>query len=319
MITEDLKNFPKQFSWEPKIENSDKLVAADNLVVCGMGGSHLAADLIKIALPQLPLTIHSDYGFPVLPKPGLGIISSHSGNTEEALDAFNTAMRQNIPVAVITSGGKLLELAKEHGLPFIQTPDSKIQPRFALGYSLMALLRMTNQNEALMEITRLSNLLNTSSAQNKGQELAQKLHHKIPIIYASTPNTAMALTWKIKFNETAKIPAFYNVWPELNHNEMNGFDTKEKTMPLMEKFHFLFLQDQTDHPQIIKRLDATKRLLEKQEFKVEILPLAGESVFHKIFQSLLVADWTSYYLAEFYGADPEQVPLVEEFKKLIAN
>ena len=319
MITEDLKNFPKQFSWEPQIENEDKLTLAENFVVCGMGGSHLAADLAQIRLPQLSLTIHSDYGLPLWPKPGLGIVSSHSGNTEEALDSFDSARRQNIPVAVITSGGKLLELAKKHNVPFVQTPDSKIQPRFALGYGLMALLRMTKQNEAMVEASRLSDLLDPSSADKKGQELAQKLHHKIPIIYASTPNTAMALTWKIKFNETAKIPAFYNVWPELNHNEMNGFDTKEKTMPLMEKFHFLFLQDQTDHPQIIKRLDATKRLLEKQEFKVEILPLAGESVFHKIFQSLLVADWTSYYLAEFYGADPEQVPLVEEFKKLIAN
>jgi len=319
MITEDLKNFPKQFSWEPKIENEAKLVVAENLAVCGMGGSHLAADLIKIALPQLPLTIHSDYGFPVLPKPGLGIISSHSGNTEEALDAFNSALQQKIPVAVITSGGKLLELAKEYGAPYIQTPDSKIQPRFALGYSLMAVLKLMNRKEALVEAFRLSDLLDPLSAETKGQELAQKLHNKIPIIYAASSNSAIAYTWKIKFNETTKIPAFCNVLPELNHNEMNGFDTQAKTMPLMEKFHFVFLSDDSDHPQIIKRLGATKRLLERQEFKVDVLPLAGESVFHKIFQSLLVADWTSYHLAEFYGADPEQVPLVEEFKKLIAT
>lgn len=319
MITEDLKNFPKQFSWEPKIENEDKLTVAENLVVCGMGGSHLAADLAKIRLPQLPLTIHSNYGFPLWPKLGLGLISSHSGNTEEALDAFNSARRQNVPVAAITSGGKLLELAKEYGTPFVQTPDSKIQPRFALGYSLMALLKILGQKEALVEASRLAVLLDPSSAQTQGQELTQKLHHKIPVIYASAANAAIAQTWKVKFNETSKIPAFYNVLPELNHNEMNGFETKEKTGPLVDKFHFLFLQDQADHPKILKRMAITKILLERRGFKAEVLPLTGESIFHKIFQSLLIADWASYYLSEFYGTDPEQVPLVEEFKKLIAN
>ncbi len=319
MFIQTLQNFPKQFEWEPKIENSDQLVKADNFVVCGMGGSHLAAGLAKIALPGLSLITHSDYGFPVLPKPGLGIISSHSGNTEEALDSFRTAKQQNIPLAVITSGGKLLELAQQNNIPYIQIPDSNIQPRFALGYSLIALLKFTGQAESLLEVSRLSNLLDASIAEHQGRELAQKLENKIPVIYGSTPNTALAYTWKIKFNETIKIPAFYNVLPELNHNEMNGFDTQEKTSSLMNKFHFLFLQDQADHPKILQRMNALKTIFERQGFGVEVLPLMGESVFHKIFNSLIIADWASLYLSQFYGTDPDKVPMIEEFKKMMAE
>jgi len=161
-------------------------------------------------------------------------------------------------------------------------------------------------------------LLDSSGIENSGRELAEKIKGKIPVIYSSSQNSAIAYNWKIKFNETGKIPAFYNVFPELNHNEMTGFDVKEPTKPLSEKFYFIFLKDEADHPKVIKRMDITKKLYGDRGLSAEMISLDGGNILEKMFSSLLLADWTAYYTAVQYGADPEQVPMVEEFKKLIA-
>jgi glucose/mannose-6-phosphate isomerase len=139
----------------------------------------------------------------------------------------------------------------------------------------------------------------------------------VPIIYASEKNRALAYNWKIKFNETAKIPAFCNVFPELNHNEMTGFDAKTATQFLSDKFYFIFLRDFVDHPGIFKRMALTGELFKKRGFNVEILDFGGENQWLKIFSTLLIADWAAYFTALNYGADPESVPMVEEFKKLM--
>ena len=140
----------------------------------------------------------------------------------------------------------------------------------------------------------------------------------MPIIYSSFKNGSLAQNWKIKFNETTKISAFCNVFPELNHNEMTGFDLVDKTKHLSDKFHFIFMRDSKDNPRIIKRMEITKKLFEDRGFGVEYVDISGENVWHKIFSTLLVADWTSFHLAKHYGTAPEQVPMVEEFKKLIS-
>jgi len=320
MLIDILRDFPKQFSWEPKIENEKNLRQKDNFIVAGMGGSHLSAGIIKSLLPEIDIYVHSDYGLPNMANPdnALVIASSYSGNTEETIGALDTAMKNNISCAVVASGGKLIEIAKENNLPYVKMPDIKSQPRFALGYSFVSILKMMGENSLLNQAGMLAEKLNSKKAEEKGAELSKKLQNKIPVIYSSAKYGPAAYIWKIKFNETSKIPAFFNVFPELNHNEMTGFDTKEKTFQLMEKFHFIFLKDQDDNPHALRRMEATRNLLEKQELKVEVLTLEGESPMRKVFDSLMVADWASYYLAEFYGNDPERVPIVEEFKKIIS-
>jgi len=110
------------------------------------------------------------------------------------------------------------------------------------------------------------------------------------VIYSSKRNVAVAYNWKIKFNETGKIPAFYNVFPELNHNEMTGLDVREATKELSKNFHFIFLKDETDHPKIQTRMDITKKLYEDRGLAVEILQLQGNDIFHKIFSTLFFCD-----------------------------
>ena len=127
----------------------------------------------------------------------------------------------------------------------------------------------------------------------------------------------LAHNWKIKFNETGKVPAFCNVFPELNHHEMTGFDVQDASRHLSEKFHFVFLKDDDDHPQVQKRMDITAKLYRDRNLPVEILMLQGQSRVEKMFSSLVLADWTAYHTGEGYGLETEQVPMVEEFKGLI--
>lgn len=318
MIVKALNNFPKQFEFNPQIENSEKLGKYEKFIVVGMGGSALSAGLLKVAYPNLNVIVHRNYGLPssVVSRQSLVICSSYSGNTEEVINGFNEALSRELHLAAITTGGKLLELAKKHQVPFIQIPDTGIEPRLATGFSLVALLKLINESE-FKKLSKLSKDLDSKTADHKAKLLTKSLWDKIPIIYASTRNGPIAYNWKIALNESGKIPAFCNVFPELNHNEMTGFDLIKTTQSLNERFLFIFLKDSADHPKIIKRIGVCKKLYEDRGFKVEIVLLEGNSPWHKIFNSLLIAGWTAYHLSQYYGTEPDAVPMVEEFKKLI--
>jgi glucose/mannose-6-phosphate isomerase len=287
-----------------------------------MGGSALAAKLLKTWKPELDIIVRTDYGLPELSeeklKNQLIILSSYSGNTEEVIEAFKEAKDKNLAMAVIAVGGKLLSLAIENKTPYIQLPNIGIQPRSALGFSIKAFLKFIGEEE-LKKISALATTLNPDTYEEAGKTLAEKMKNHIPVIYTANRNFPVAYNWKIKLNETGKIPAFYNIFPELNHNEMNGFDVKDSTKELCAKFYFLILKDAEDGEKISKRMEVTAKLYKDRGLPVETLELKGENVWQKIFSSLLLADWTSYYTAKEYGLDPDQVPMVEEFKKLISE
>jgi len=318
---ETIKNFAQQFKYEPKINGQLQLGGVKTFIAVGMGGSHLAADILNNYDPIFNIIIHKNYGLPALPndvlRSGLVIANSYSGNTEEVLDAFNLALERKLNVAAISVGGKLIELAREHKVPFIQMPDIGIQPRSALGFHTKALLKTMDKARELSEITQLADLLKPEDFEARGGELAERIKDKVPVIYASEANQAIAYNWKIKFNETGKIPAFYNVLPELNHNEMTGFDVKDSSRHLSQNFMFFLLIDKDDHPQIQKRMKILKKLYEDRGLPIQFLELMGKNKFHKIFSSLVLADWIAYYTARQYNLEPEQVPMLEEFKKLI--
>ncbi len=325
MMRDAILNFAKQFKYRPKIVGPRPIRLGrkgGKFIVAGMGGSHLAGDILKTLRPELDIIIWPNYGLPELPekdwrKTSL-VASSYSGNTEEPIDAFEQAVAKNLPVVAIAIGGKLLELAKKHSVPYVQMPDTGIQPRSALGFSLLALLKVMKQNDLLKEAKNLAKILDPKGLEEQGKGLAERLRGKLPIIYASSRSRSIAYNWKIKFNETGKVPAFYNVFPELNHNEINGMDVKEVSRPLSEKFYFLFIKDSDDHQKNQKRMEVTAKLYRDRGLTVEILETTGNSKLEKIFNSLIIADWAAFYTAEGYGLESEQVPIVEEFKKLIA-
>jgi glucose/mannose-6-phosphate isomerase len=320
---EAIKNFEKQFLYEPEIENKEVLTKKSSFVVVGMGGSALAPKLLKTWDSGLDIVVCSDYGLPKISREELKnkliILSSYSGNTEEVIEAFKEAKAQNLNMAVISTGGTLLSLAIENKSPYIKLPDTGVQPRSALGFSIKAFLKIIGKEDELEKIKKLATSLKPIDYEKSGKILALEIKNYVPVVYSSTRNFSVAYNWKIKFNETGKIPAFYNILPELNHNEMNGFDVKDSTRGLDSKFYFILLKDSDDNPKILKRMEILEKLYKDRKLPVQVLELKGKDVWLKIFSSLVLADWVAYYTALQYGSEPEQVLMVEEFKKLISK
>lgn len=320
-MREAIMDFTKQFDYEPAIENESALKKAKHFVVAGMGGSSLAGDLLRGYNPRLNIVVHKNYGLPYLAesvlKKSLIVLSSYSGNTEEVLDAYQAAKKKGLAMAAISLGGKLLERAKADGVSYIQLPDTGIEPRFALSFSFRALAAIIGEKNALKESGKLTGLLKTEDFEEKGKKLAEKLKGFIPLVYSSEKNQAAAYNWKIRFNETVRIPAFCNVFPELNHNELAGFDFQKLTENFSRIFYLIFLKDSSDHPRIVKRMEVMETILRDKKFPVENINLKGENFLYKIFSSISLADWTAHYLAQGYGLEGRGEFIVEKFKKLI--
>ena len=315
-------NFHTQFEFEPEIIHEENLGDPKEFVVCGMGGSNLAGDLLEIVSPGTDIYSHRDYGLPPWSdtrlKKSLVILSSYSGNTEETISSYWAAKPKDVSMAVISAGWRLLEIAKHDKLPHIELPDTGIQPRMATGFSFLALLALMRKKNELAEARTLAGALTPAEYEEAGKALAERIRGKVPIIYASRRNRGLSYNWKIKFNETGKIPAFANVLPELNHNEMTGFDVGDSTRALSEKFHFIFLRDSADNEKIQKRMDVLGKLYRDRGLPVEEVAVAGDTPYLKIFSSLILADWTALYTGEAYGVETDAVPMVEEFKKAIS-
>ena len=315
-------NFQKQFEFEPKIIHEENLGNLKEFVVCGMGGSNLAGDLLEAVAPGTDVFSHRDYGLPPRSdarlQESLVILNSYSGTTEETISSYWAARPKGLSIAVVSAGWRLLEFAKHDKLPHIEIPDTKIQPRMATGFNFLALLALMRKRGELADARMLANTLKPTEYEETGKALAERIHGKVPIIYASRRNRGISYNWKIKFNETGKIPAFANVLPELNHNEMTGFDVIDSTRVLSEKFHFIFLRDSADSEKIQKRMDVLGKLYRDRGLLVEDVIVEGDTPYLKIFSSLVLADWTAFYTGEAYGVETEAVPMVEEFKKAIS-
>ncbi len=296
-----------------------------NVIICGIGGSALPAELVQTLqiATKVPLYIHKDYGLPrQATEESLIIAISYSGNTEETVFALTEALEKNMIAVAITTGGGLLALAKQHNRQSVIIP-SGIQPRCATGYIFSALMQvLANANvikDSGTSILETAKELeeNLKALEQEGIMLAKTLKKALPIVYASKNFEALARIWKIKFNENSKIPAFYNFFPELNHNEMVGY-TGLATLGL-ENAHVIILKDTSDHPRNIKRMKLTAGIIEKSGGKTTTIDFKEGSLLFKIFSSLMLGDFTSYYLALEYGIDPTPVATVEEFKGNMAK
>lgn len=316
-------DFPKQFAFEPRIEQPRPVKRYRRFIVAGMGGSALPGALLAQEHTDMPITVHRNYGLPYFTdaefKKTLVIAVSYSGDTEETLDAFQTALDRGVDACAISAGGKLLTLAQQAGAPFIRLPDTSIPPRMALGFMAAALAAVLERKDILKSLRQLAPTLRADEYENAGKRLAERLLHKSIIVYASERNAALAYIWKITFNETSKVPAFCNVVPELNHNEMTGFDTKAGSKELAGQFSFIVLADTEDYQKIQRRTEMLAQMLRERELRVEEVSLEGASRLFRVFSSVMTAQWTAYHLALLYHIDPEAIPMVEEFKKMIAE
>lgn len=315
-MREAIISFPKQFQYEPRVQNAvGHLVKFERFALMGMGGSALVGDLIKRLNPSLDIIIHKDYGLPkgVDLDGRLLIFISYSGNTEETLGVFDQALKAGHHLAVISAGGKLLDRAKKIGVLYVKLPDTSIQPRVSLGFQIRAALALMQQERLYKEVGNLGNE-NFKGLEKKGEKLAKSIIGRVPLIYSSENNKTIAYNWKIKFNETGKIPAFWSILPEANHNEINGFGGKEKQL---NRFTCLFIKDDADHSRVKKRMTVLRGIYKGLGLPIKVISLQGKTDSEKVFSSLVLGDWTAYYTAKAYGNEANEVPLVEKFKKLI--
>ncbi|MEK7622115.1 MAG: SIS domain-containing protein [Patescibacteria group bacterium] len=314
-----LFDFPTQLKWQPIVEGGI-IPSAESYLLCGMGGSALAGGLLTACDPTIALTIHRDYGLPILARgdakvKSLVIISSFSGNTEETLDAYRVAMGNDQSVIVVTSGGELLDRAKRGGVPYILLPDATIQPRLAVGYFLKALASITGAKAVGDELESLAITLDLNNLELEAQSIASRLVGRIPLIYSSNRYAPLAYFWKIMLNETAKIPAFSNVIPEQNHNELESFDGE----PLAPFTAILLTSEDDDEVRVARRFEALSEMLSRAHVPVELVPLTGATPAARVVCSLMTASFTALALAEARGVNPSVVSMIEDFKRQIVG
>jgi glucose/mannose-6-phosphate isomerase len=159
------------------------------------------------------------------------------------------------------------------------------------------------------DIAKAEKALQAEKYMDKAKDLAEQLASKVPLIYTSEKLAAAGYKWKIAFNENTKLHAFCNVYPEMNHNEMNAFDNLEAD------FHVIMLSNDDDHPQVRKRMKITKELYQKRSVPVTELAMKGDSLLAKLFTAILIGDLVAYFLAVKYRIDPTPVNMVEDLKK----
>lgn len=321
-------NSPNQLRWAV---NNWKQISFkkkfSNVILCGMGGSAWPIEFVvnylttnpSARLSNAPVIIHRNYGLPdEADKNSLMIFSSYSGNTDETIKAYEAAFKAGIKGVVMTSGGKLEKLAARNRTKVIRIPEKNIPPRYSTGYMVGFLAKLLADAKIMKDASGdiiktskyLKKILADGKLEKRGYELAKKIGGRTTIIYASVNYRIAAKVWKIKINENAKVPAFWNHIPEFNHNEMVGF-----TRANPKQFFAIMLKNKKDDKEILKVMDITEKLLTSRGFLLEEVEMRGNNFFSKIFSTTLLCDWVSYYLALGNGIDPAPVSLVDEFKK----
>ncbi|MBU1111989.1 MAG: bifunctional phosphoglucose/phosphomannose isomerase, partial [Nanoarchaeota archaeon] len=317
----DIKKFPSQFR-EGK-ELSRNLVVKGNfnrVVVCGMGGSSLYLDLVKDLLidkDQLnfKIEVNREYKIPSgCDENTLFVVASYSGNTEETLSCLSEIENKKLKHCIFCSGGKLLEKAKLSGVPTYLIP-SGIQPRLSTGYFIVGLLNLLENcgliNDVVDDVVSACEKIDSNLNEEEARHLAKNLINHVPVIYGCSVNSSLGRVAKIKFNENAKTQAFWNSFPELNHNEMVGYSN------LVMKPYFLLLQSQFSDPRNKKRMEMFAKLMAEKGLPMKLIKMVGNNVFAEMMNTYYFIDHVTYYLAQEYNIDPEPVKMVEDFKDLI--
>lgn len=304
--------------------NNISIKDVKNIVVCGLGGSAIAADVFKDVFSddlKYPYTVNRTYNLPTyVSNSTLLICSSYSGNTEETLSAFDEGVQKGCKIVVLTTGGKLLEKANKLGVPVLMLKPG-FQPRFALYSNLTALIKIfeklkvlssqkKNIKEAVSVLTKQSKYFGSFDGYPK--HIAAQIKNTIAIVYAFDGlNGSLAVRFKGQLNENGKIHSFANIIPEMNHNEIVGWET------VVEKKHkmsvFLF-NDKDAHPQNKKRWGVMNTLFEKYGLNVIVLESSAENKLVRAFELIYLGDWISYFTALLNRRDPGEIDNIHFMK-----
>ncbi len=306
--------------------------ALSNVVVSGLGGSAIGGDLLRVWAADrmaVPVTVKRDYRLPAfVGEDSLVFCVSYSGNTEETLAAYADAREKGARTVILTSGGRLKEMAAGDGVSVITVPAG-ISPRSSTGYLFLPMLKVLYRLGLVADPDREMRELVAHLAGvreeigpavpgdgNPAKQLARRLFGKLPVIWGVSGTTeVVAMRFKGQINENAKAPAYWSVLPELNHNEINGIEGPDNVLKLLS---VVFLRDPGDHPRVGLRVDITRRIIAG---KVDVTELTARGIgrLARTYDLVYRGDYTSVYLAALYGVDPGPVPVIERLKKELAG
>ena len=299
-----------------------------NILVTGLGGSAIGGDMLRVyaaGMLDVPVVVNRDYAIPkFVGSNSLVFAVSYSGNTEETLSAYAAAHNSGASIIAITTGGKLGEMAKNDGYPIVSIPGG-LMPRAANGYLFVATLATLQKAGFLPDLSGelaeavylLKDMCNQLSPEvkeetNPAKQLARKLHGKILVVWGAAGTTeVVAQRWKGQINENAKSPCYWNVFPELNHNEIVGLEMPED---LLKNIHVIILRDETDHPQIKKRMEITKAVFKNKVDGFTEVQAYGRGLLARIYNLICIGDYVSVYLAALNGVDPGPVEAINYLK-----
>ncbi|RKY80014.1 bifunctional phosphoglucose/phosphomannose isomerase [candidate division KSB1 bacterium] len=304
------------------------------VVLAGMGGSAIGGNLLQrlmFSASSLPMTVMRYYELPAwVNENSLVILSSFSGNTEETLSAFKQAGLRKAQRLCITSGGQLAQMAAEQDVPVIKIPGGR-PPRTALGYLMIPILVLFAKlgwvklvpdsfNELLTYLHRKVEEFapDNDHEGNLALRTAQQLCNRLPIIYNSVMLEPVGLRWKGQFSENSKILAFQNNVPEMNHNEIVGWERVGK-LGMQSLVQVIYLCDKEDHPRVQTRLEVMKEIFHLNNVQVMEFFSEGESLLARLFSLIILGDYISYYLAILNDVDPTPIRNIDLLKQRLAQ
>jgi glucose/mannose-6-phosphate isomerase len=312
---------------------SARLSAEDTpggLVVAGMGGSGIGGSLARAVLgdrASRPIVLARGYELPAWTTPDTTVLcSSYSGDTEEVLAIYEAAGALGARRIVTTTGGRLAEEAREGGVPVIPIPGG-FQPRASVAYALVVSLEVAAlcgagdqlHSEIDVAAARAEQLVEAwgpdGAEDSLPKALARSLHGTVPQVAGAGLTAAVAYRWKTQINENAKTPCFCGELPELDHNEIVGWEAA----PERGRFSAVFLDDSDLHPRIRQRIELTRGLIAGSAAGTHRIESIGQSRTERVVSLVLLGDLVSLYLAVLRGVDPTPVLTIDHLKSALAT
>ena len=333
----EINNLPGQLAFAYQLGMQHELPEWKDIrqvVIAGMGGSAIGADLLAsycAPLAPIPVSVQRDYGLPLYARGAetLVICSSHSGNTEETLDAFEAARKAECRIVVVSTGGKLAERARENNVP-LWTFNHTGQPRAAVGFSFGLLLAMferlgfvPDQKEALddalafMKRSQERIKPEVPAVKNPAKRYAGQLMGRWVTIVGSGLLSTVARRWKGQINEIAKAGANFEFLPEADHNTLAG--TMHPQEVLNPHTMTLFLRAPSDHPRNRLRSDLTRKAFMLEGMNTDFVDARGNTPLAHMWTMILFGDYMAYYLAMGYGVNPTPIQALVDFKNSMAE
>jgi glucose/mannose-6-phosphate isomerase len=331
-----IESFPAQFRAAAAAAQAlalPKPQAVGSIVVVGLGGSAIGGDIVRSVLgPSLrvPFLVIRDYALPGFVNPSSIVLAcSYSGDTEETLSSYREARGRGAFLVAIASGGQLVRMAGEDGVPVVPLPCG-MPPRAALGYSAIALFGCLtalgvapDMREALLEAGELIHLLakrygaNNPSEVNAAKSMAAALEGRVVAVYGGVGLLEpAAVRWRGQIEENAKNLALHHVLPEMNHNEILGWNCPEESV---RRLAAVFLRDRGDSSQMQRRFDLTREIVRRRTDSVHEVWTEGESRLARLFSVIYMGDFVSLYLALLNGMDPVRIEAIDFLKRELAH